>query len=219
MFRRTATLPFCGAWRQVTAFSLKPQADPNDCVIYCSDGQSTALFASEYYRRHRTDSLWFVGVDCSVSHRNAEYVIGRDDERFHAHESFFKTDVLSWVQDTLGIKHRRERSGVFGYSCGGAFAASMGIRHPDLYQSIFAFSIAGRPVTRWDHEPESSLKHSSFFLRSGSREPRGMRHYMTRLGKWLIQSGAQVDHLVESGGHEFALWSMALNGAISRAIN
>lgn len=189
-----------------------------DWVIYCADGQNTAAFAASYFRKCSTDSLWFIGVDSSGTNRNAEYVIGRDEEKFTLHESFFTRDVLAWTHGVLGGAYRWKHAAVFGYSCGGAFAASMGIRHPELFPLIFAFSVAGRPVTQFDEEPSSNLRNSKFFFRSGTREPDGMKKYMTRLGKWLGRSGAVVDQGVENGGHEFSLWSTALIGAIQAAI-
>lgn len=124
---------------------------------------------------------------------------------------------MDWATKLIGIKHARDRSAVFGYSCGHAFAASIGIRHPGVYGTILAFSIAGRPVTRFDTEPDSDLSDVGFYFRAGSREPKGMRSYMKRLENWLRSTDVQVNNRTLHGGHEFAVWSDGLNESICLA--
>lgn len=205
--------------RRITVCSLKNRADTEDFVLFCSDGQSTEAFAREYFQAHSNETFWFVGADCSFEHRNAEYVVGRDKLRFDEHEQFFTMTLLDWTERTVGIKHNRERAAVFGYSCGGSFAASMGIRNPNKFGVVFAFSIAGRPIADFKLEPAACVADVKFYFRSGSTEPSGMQSYMTRLGQWLTRAGAQVDIRVDHGGHEFALWTNALNDSIEKAIS
>ena len=219
MLTQRAKIRLGDSSRGVTVCSLKNRADPEDFVLFCSDGQSTEAFAREYFRAYSNKSFWFVGADCSIKHRNAEYVIGRDTYRFDEHQLFFSQTLLDWTERTIGVKHHRERAAVFGYSCGGSFAASMGIRSPDKYGLVFAFSIAGRPVADFALEPSDGVADVKFYFRSGSREPVGMRSYMARLGNWLIRAGSYVDISVNHGGHEFAMWTTALNDAIEKAVS
>ena len=44
-----------------------------------------------------------------------------------------------------------------------------------------------------------------------------MRSYMKRLEKWLTDAGAHVDNFIDHGGHEFELWSNALNETLDLA--
>lgn len=81
-------LSFGNSTRGVALYSLKERAEPDDIVVYCSDGQSTGAFAQQFYDAIGADCFWFVGVDCSTELRNAEYVIGRDDSHFKVHEFF-----------------------------------------------------------------------------------------------------------------------------------
>jgi len=217
IFSRHERLPLGDSTRRVTLYSLKERGEPNDIVVYCSDGQNAGAFAQQFFNAFAAECFWFIGVDCSNEHRNAEYVFGRDDSSFGVHESFFINTVVDWATKVIGIRHARDQSAVFGYSCGGAFAVSIGIRHPDVYGTIFAFSIAGRPITNFDAQPESHLSDVAFYFRGGSREPKGMRSYMKRLEKWLRSGGVQVSNGTLAGGHEFALWSNALNESISLA--
>jgi enterochelin esterase-like enzyme len=94
----------------------------------------------------------------------------------------------------------------------------MGIRNPEKYGTIFAFSIAGRPIADFELEPSARVADVSFYFRSGSREPGGMRSYMARLAKWLTRAGSHVDISVNHGGHEFALWTNALSDSIEKAV-
>ncbi len=135
-------LPLGDSTRCVLLYSLKERGEPSDIVIYCSDGQNAGAFAHQFFNAFGANCFWFVGADCSPEHRNAECVIGRDDFSFGMHESFFVNTVVDWATKVIGIRHSRNRSAVFGYSCGGALAASIGIRHPDVYGTIFALSIA-----------------------------------------------------------------------------
>ena len=214
MFNRYEQIPFAESARGVTVYSVKERSDPDDFILYCSDGQCTAFFAQQFYSFHPNAPVWFVGVNCSPNHRNAEYVIGRDDARFLIHESFFVDRLLGWTEKTIGIRHSRARAGVFGYSCGGAFAASMGIRHPGIYAAVFAFSIAGRPIANFSQTPHSDISNVSFVLCSGSREPKGMQNYMQRMEKWLARFNAQVCNSVLPGAHELVTWSAALNATL-----
>lgn len=217
MLSRHEQLPLGNSTRRVSLFSLKERGEPDDIVVYCSDGQSVGAFAQQFFNAFGSDCFWFVGVDCSTKHRNAEYVIGQDDSSFGMHESFFVNTVVDWATKVIGIQHSMDQLAVFGYSCGGAFAASLGIRHPDVYGTIFAFSIAGRPITNFDVQPESGLSDVAFYFRAGSREPKGMRSYMKRLDKWLRSADVQVNNATLPGGHEFEFWSTALNESVSLA--
>ena len=78
----------------------------------------------------------------------------------------------------------------------------MGIRHPDVFGTIFAFSIAGRPITNFNALSLLDLSDVAFYFRAGSRDPNGMRHYMKRLEKWLRSADVQVNNQTLSGGHE-----------------
>lgn len=214
LFRQYDRLRFGNEHRRVHLYSLKERGRPGDIVIYCSDGQGAGAFALNFFNAYGLANFWFVGVDASSDCRNAEYVIDRDESRFAVHESFFVNIVVDWATAKIGIPHAREESVVFGYSCGGAFAASMGIRHPDVFRTIFAFSIAGRPVSRFDAQPNSVSPDIRFFMRAGSREPSGMHSYMKRLEDWLRSANAQTNNETLHGGHDFALWSRALNETI-----
>ncbi len=217
IFHQHVQLPLGNSTRQVNLYSLKKHGELGDIIIYCTDGQTTGAFAKQFYKTHQAEGIWFAGVNNSPVHRNAEYVIGKDRDLFEYHEDFFVSTVVDWVCSFVGIKHENQTSAIFGYSNGGAFAASMGIRHPNVFGTVFAFSIAGRPVKKFTAPPILDLTSVDFYLRAGSREPIGMRSYMNRLQTWLSAAGTNVDNATLTGGHDFALWSNAINQTIPMA--
>jgi enterochelin esterase-like enzyme len=209
-------LRFGDSYRAVTVCAPHQPGGGDELVLFCADGQNTVAFATEFFNADPgKTTLWFVGVDSCLFHRNAEYVVGRDERRFTQHESFLIKTVWQWVEQEFGLTLSRQRVGAFGYSCGGSFAVSMGIRHPDLFGTVLAFSVAGRPVSDFEHAPVPDISSSAFFLRAGSREPKGMRSYMKRLQLWLSKNGALADYSVSPGGHEFGLWSGELNAVLN----
>ena len=198
--------------RAITVCVPHQPSSGDEYVLFCADGQGTSAFATEFFNAYPQDAtLWFVGVDSCHLHRNAEYVVGRDEKRFAIHESFLIKTVWQWFEQEFGITLTRQRTGVFGYSCGGSFAISMGIRHPNRFGTVLGFSVAGRPVSDFQHVPVLDVSDSAFYLRAGSRESKGMRSYMKRLQSWLRKNDALADYRVSPGGHDFALWSDELN--------
>ena len=202
--------------RGVAIYAASKKVSDSGLLIYGADGQSTKTIAEGFFRLHPKSDVCFVGVDCSIEHRNAEYVDGRNPELFASHEHFFTRTVPAWVQSKLNRTEYPARTTVFGYSCGGAFAASMGICHPERYGISYAFSIAGRPVQRFTTPADKSLATSKFYLRSGDLEPAGMHSYTDKLAIWLKNAGAFVDNAVEPGDHYLEFWCRMLYSAIEQ---
>ena len=222
MKQQSSELPIASdnhAVRRATIYSQKEVADDNDFFIYCSDGQSTPFFAESLFSHPGYEQVWLIGVDNSPSLRNAEYVLSQGSPSFLQHESFFTGAVRSWAQSVTGIDHRPERSAVFGYSCGGAFAFSMGARHPQLLRTVFAFSIAAWPLENPPSKPTAELMSSSFYFRTGSREPGGMRATMKRLQQWLKPTNCKINATVAPGGHDAVFWSSQFNHCVDHALN
>src|SRR5437870_294348 len=72
----------------------------------------------------------------------------------------------AWAERKLAAPTDRQQRAVFGYSNGGVFAATMGIRHPERYGHILAFSLGVQPRT-----PTAVRELSSdFYLVAGTLE-------------------------------------------------
>ncbi|MCA9068656.1 MAG: hypothetical protein KDA84_07025 [Planctomycetaceae bacterium] len=179
--------------------------------IFCTDGLCVTSLAAGLRDELTNHRVGLVGVHSSPNFRGQEYVEGRDELHFQRHEHFFVEVVRRWLIEQFRITLTRENSVVFGYSCGGSFAVSMGMRHTDLFASAIALSIAGRPVRVDQYPPEGlDLTQSRFYLAAGESEPGGMKSYMKRLASWIQTNGGLSEYRLSPGGHEFAVWQYEL---------
>jgi enterochelin esterase-like enzyme len=204
-------LPFDdGTFRELTVYLPRiPTTEVR--YILCADGQSLPYLIGSQERSGATSRTAFIGVHSSNSLRAREYVEGRDNQHFHRHERFFVNDVRCWVERRFGVELCPNNTGCFGYSCGGSFAVSMGIRHPNIFGSVIALSVANRPI-RVDQPTQELLDLSRMwlYLAAGESEPGGMKKYMERLSVWQRKHGGQSRCLPSPGGHEVAVWKHEL---------
>ncbi len=185
-------------------------------TLFCLDGQATTLYANEI-----ADSigqqfpLAMVGVASDPPNRAEEYVIGRDPDVYSRHEEFFTRTIPKWVKSEFGIESARERTALFGYSCGGNFATAMALAHRDKYVGAIAMSIAGRPVrVDQDLNPDIEISGSKFYLAAGHDEMSGMKNYMIRLEEWLNDNGAICKRSFSPGDHDLFFWTSQLHLAV-----
>jgi hypothetical protein len=136
-----------GEPRDLTVY-LPPGHDPIQQypVVYTADGDSVGRFTTildPQIADGNVPAVIVVGVhsaeyggttalyDPDQDLRAQEYLLGENPERFEAHQRFFVYEVSEWAEQALGASSNRKERAVFGYSNGGGFAVSMGIRHPD----------------------------------------------------------------------------------------
>lgn len=204
-------LPFHdGMDRDVTAY-VPPEPLGDVRFVFCADGQSVPLFAEHLRQEVVGARVGLIGIHSHRTLRGREYVHGRDNSPFVRHERFFVNIVRDWVQQQFKIGLNAHNTTCFGYSCGGALAISMGVRHPDKFGSVIALSVAGRPV-RVDQPPPDrlDLTKSQFYLAAGESEPGGMKRYMKRIASWLRNNGGRSRYRLSPGGHELAVWQHEL---------
>ena len=133
--------------------------------------------------------------------RLAEYVPGFDDERFAAHETLFVDQARSWTAERLGVALPAERTAVWGASLGAEFALAMGLRHADVYGSVFAASPGAgfRPPEVWPDELPR------FYLVAGTQEP----FFLDNASRWA--AALHVTHTASvlaerTGAHGDGFW-------------
>lgn len=179
--------------------------------VFCADGLCVTSLVAGLRNQLKNHRIGLIGIHSSPTSRGQEYVEGRDDLRFRRHENFFVEVVRSWFEEQFRVSLTRENSVVFGYSCGGSFAVSMGMRHADVFGSVIALSIAGRPVRVDQCPPEGlDLTQSRFYLAAGESEVGSMKNYMKRLASWIRKCGGWSEYQLSPGGHEFAVWQREL---------
>jgi enterochelin esterase-like enzyme len=194
----TETLEFDGG-REVTAY-VPPK--PPDAVVFAGDGQLISQWGG-VLEAGDVPCTMIVGAHrlADETRRLHEYSAGFDREAFAAHERFFVEDVRRWVTARFGVALPAVRTAVAGVSASGELALAIGLRHPDLYGSIFCASPGGgyRPP----REMPSPIPRT--YLVAGTREP----FFLENAARWadaLRDAGANVVMNERSGSHADAFW-------------
>ena len=196
----TETFEYDGG-RQVTVY-LPP--DPPEAVVFAGDGQLISHWGG-YLEAAGVPPTMIVGAyrtdDEDEMARIREYSPSFDEERFAAHERFFVEDVRSWVRSRFDVALPAERTAVCGVSASGELALAMGLRHPNIYGSIFCASPGGgyRPP---DVMP-SPLPRA--YLVAGTLEPWFVEN-ATRWADALRYAGADVVMTERVGDHGDPFW-------------
>jgi enterochelin esterase-like enzyme len=205
--------------RMITVFLPDPYRPTAGLpVVFCADGQAVHGFSgrlSYAIQRQEAPPVILIGVHSDPAYRAREYLDGMDAQRFQAHERFFVDEVQRWATSEFQLSLDRLRCGVFGFSNGGAFALSMGVRHREKYGVVIAFSIAGGP--RRVRESEYTRRPiARYYLSAGTREIPFLK--TTRaVARRLEKHG--VEHILtqREAGHDFDFWNSELCEAVSWA--
>lgn len=196
----TETFEYDGG-RQVAVY-VPP--DPPEAIVYAGDGQLISQWGADLERADVPPTMIVAAYrtdDADEMARIREYSPSFDEERFAAHESFFVGDVRDWVRSHFGVALPAERTAVCGVSASGELSLAMGMRHPDIYGSIFCASPGGgyRPP---DVMP-SALPRA--YLVAGTEEPWFLEN-ATRWADALRDAGADVVMTERSGDHGDPFW-------------
>jgi enterochelin esterase-like enzyme len=179
-------------------------SDPPEAVVFAGDGQLISQWGRDLEQADVPPTL-VVGAyrtdDPDEMARIEEYSPSFNPERFAAHEKFFVDDVRDWVRSRFGVALPAERTAVFGVSASAELALAMGVRHPDIYGSVFAASPGGgyRPP---DVMP-SPLPRA--YLVAGTEEP----WFMENAARWadaLRDADADVVITERPGNHGDSFW-------------
>lgn len=153
-----------------------------------------------------------VGVHSS-RHRRLEYTVGQDDSRFRDHEQFLAKELPAWLCTEFGLASDRRRTGVFGFSHGGAFALTMASRYRNLFGVVIAFSTAGE-FEQFQPTGHSTDPSPRFYLSAGTRE-KPLLKATRRLAKHLKRH--KIEHVVTEryAGHDYRYWETELPIALN----
>lgn len=129
--------------RQVTVYV---PLEPPELIVYAGDGQLISQWGG-YLEAASVPATMIVGIhrtdDADEAARLAEYSPSFDPGRFEAHEGFFVDAVRSWVGNRFGLTLPADRTVVGGVSASAELALAVGLRHPNIYGSVFAASPGG----------------------------------------------------------------------------
>jgi enterochelin esterase-like enzyme len=181
----TETLFDYDGGRQVTVYV--PPTSPK-AVVFAGDGQEFSRWG-RLLESVDLPSTMIVGVHgrSKEEPRLDEYSPVFDADRFAAHEEFFVVGVRRWVASRFGVALPANRTGVFGYSAGGELALALGLRHPDVYGTVFCGSPGG------GYQPTDAMPSSlpRVYLFGGTREP----FFLDNATRWAValrENGAEV---------------------------
>ncbi len=189
--------------RRVTVY-VPP--DPPDAIVFAGDGELISGWGG-FLEATDTPSTMIVGVHrrSDETARLQEYSPHFAPERFAAHEKFFVDDVREWARSRFGVSLPVERTAVFGVSASGELAVALGLRHPDVYGTIFCAS-PGAGYQPPDVMPNPLPR--AYFV-AGTLEPFFLEN-ATRWADALRCAGADVVMSERVGSHGDAFWKEEL---------
>jgi enterochelin esterase-like enzyme len=191
--------------RQVTVYV--PPAPP-EAVVFAGDGQLISQWGG-YLEAADVPPTMIVGAyrtdDKDEMARIREYSPSFDEERFAAHERFFVDDVRSWVRSRFDVALPAERTAVYGVSASAELALALGIRHPDIYGTVFSASPGG------GYQPPAELPSPlpRAYLVAGTQEPWFLEN-ATRWADALRDADADVVLTERVGDHGDPFWQAEL---------
>jgi enterochelin esterase-like enzyme len=194
----TETLEYDGG-RDVTAYV---PADPAEAIVFAGDGQLIASWG-RLLETADLPSTMVVGAHRldDETLRLHEYSPVFDAQRFAAHERFFVEDVRRWVGSRFAVELPAHRTAVFGVSASAELALALGVRHPDVYGTVFCAS----PGAGYRPPEVMPSSISRAYLVAGTLEP----FFLENTARWataLRDAGADVVMMERVGSHGGAFW-------------
>jgi enterochelin esterase-like enzyme len=192
--------------RLVTAY-VPPTAP--EAIVFAGDGQLITSWGAVLEQAdlpptmvvgaHRLEDEILRIREYSPGESTADFAF--DPELFATHEEFFVKDLRAWARSRFDVNLPVDRTAVFGVSASGELALAMGLRHPDIYGTVFCASPGAGyrpPAAMPDLLPRAYLvagTHEPFFLENA-----------TRWADALSDAGAEVVMTQRTGSHGDAFW-------------
>ncbi len=197
--------------REVTVYL---PSDSPEIVVFAGDGQIVAPWGRLAAAAGAPPAM-IVGVHRAADEtlRLHEYSPGFDPDRFAAHERFLVGEVRAWARTRLGVAFPKARTAVFGVSAGGELALALGLRHPDVFGTVFCASPGA------GYRPPAVMPRAlpRAYLVAGTREP-FFRDNAARWADALRGAGADVLTTERAGSHGGAFWPAELPLMIAWAL-
>ena len=174
-------------------------------VVYMTDGESMVAFAQvaePLITRGRIPPLILVGAHSAGQDegRTREYLLGWDEQRYLAHETFYTETLREWAENHLNASRDPADRALFGYSSGAAFAGNTGIRKPGLYGYAMMFSPAQPPELT-----DSIQTDTRYYLLAGTLEE--SFYDAAQRSFWgLLQQKIDAVFNRRVAGHDFVMW-------------
>jgi len=213
---------YLDAPRNLTIY-LPPGHDPKKSypVVYTSDGadrQDDAKMIEPAILKGEIPPvivvmIWQGGAP-GIDLRSEEYLLGwrGGGLAFRKHESFLLNEVLPAMEKQYGASSDPRQRLITGFSSGASWAATMGLRHPDVFPNVAAQSMV------WSQEPQQAdvANGARFYLSAGTLEPTFL-DVTTRFAERAKASGHDVTMVTTVSGHTQTIWRPLLLDAIKWA--
>jgi enterochelin esterase-like enzyme len=217
-----------GQWRGLTIYVPPARGgEPLAGVVFMGDGGAADALGKvidPLIASGRLPRVLLVGMHSDTTRgprreddgRSAEYLMGYldGDPRFLAHERFVMEEVVPWAEAAYELPADASRRAVFGFSNSAAFAVHMGLRHPDRFGKVLAFSPAGARAA----QPEGATARgaAAFYLLGGTLE----RPFHQKALAWAeVFREMGIRHTVREpvAGHDWAMWQTYFPDALAWA--
>ncbi len=197
-----------GKARPLTIYTPPSASDEPLAVVYVADGGNVhayAPIAEAMANACETRLVVLVGLwneqdadpNLASRLRADDYLWGRDDARFLAHERFLVDEVMPMVEARFGASNRPQDRMLSGNSNGAAWAVSMALRHPDLFHTASAASLG------WERALDAADTVSdqlSFHISAGLFEPNFLPDSEAAV-RTLADAGAKARMTTYVSGH------------------
>jgi enterochelin esterase family protein len=215
---------FLPAPKQVTVYLPPGKRKGALPALYMTDGISVANFApivEALTVAGRIRPIAIVGEHAGVTaidlsrpyhpsqdQRSREYLAGIDPVVFERHMRFFIEELLPWAEKQYGLSIARRDRAAMGYSSGGAFVASLGLQHPQVFFTVMPFSPAGSPFGSSETATDPA-QMPRFPFAAGELESPFLANARAN-SAWLKARGVANSLRAYWSGHDILQWQQAL---------
>ncbi|HXC54094.1 MAG TPA: alpha/beta hydrolase-fold protein [Rhizomicrobium sp.] len=206
-----------GEQRRLTIY-LPPGYDKSQHygVVYMADGSVLPAYAPAIEAgiiAGRSRPLIVVGIwpgQGDPAARAREYLVGHSFGRYRHHNQFVIDEVMPFVEGKYGASAQKDDRMLAGFSDGAAWALSTGLRHPDLFGSVAAFSLGWVPAA----DGIGSDGRPRLYLAAGVLEP-DFGRTTARAARRAEGSDAPVRFEEFGSGHTLVAWQTMLLDALA----
>lgn len=175
-------------------------------VVYIADEgifRGQASYIEALIRQRKLPEMLLIAVEGG---KGDEYLSFKSDGSFELFERFLVEEVLPWAETKYGASTEPKDRAIYGQLNGGIFAASMGLRNPNIFGNTIAFSLGVNPL--W-FEPallaDGNKIDTNFYFVAGEFE-RGSYEQTKELSEQLTEEGIKSVFKSRVAGDDYVMW-------------
>jgi len=121
-----------------------------------------------------------------------------------------RNDLMPFINDNYPVSNERNKRAIAGLSMGGMESLNIGIRMPEIFGYIGAFSSApGLPLTAMQMNlPDEYKNNTLIMICCGLAD--SLLSYSQTYNQSLVDNGVQTIYYTIHGGHDFTVWKNGL---------